>query len=396
MRVALVTGGLPLGGSTTFTLYLARGLQSVGVNAQVFSFSSDHPLAPEFSAAGIKTHTRNEHLEIYEDRLESLYRLIRAFDPSVAMAVLGVESFEMLRYLPAGVLRLGVIHDMAIQPHTFIPPYRQTLDHLVVVARYLIPEVARIENCPPVRYLPLGIPITNLVAPRNPNPDRPLRLLYYGRLENESKGVRLFPKIADALKRRGLRYYWTIQGKGPEEDFLRKALASEIREGVVSLTPPVELARLASVVRNHDIYLLSSTNEGGPLTLLESMALGLVPVCGDIPGLVTEVIDANNGFRVPQAEADAYAQSIGALDADRALLERMSVAACKKITGNFSQEAMGERFAEFFRSCADRASPRIWPDAISPRGLTGIALLTSSPLGRSLRRLHKRLRVRSA
>ena len=393
MRVALIAAGLPLGGSTTFILFLATGLKSIGIDVEVFSFTSANPLAGDFSSAGIPVHVCNEAQDIYEDRLQSLYDELRRFDPSVVASILGVESYEILRYLPSGVLRVGVVLDMAIRPGVFISSYSHVMDHVVVIANYLVKEVMRAKDHPPVTHVQLGIPIPKNVAPRNPNPNAPLRLIYYGRLENDSKGVRMFPKIASALKKRNVQYEWTIQGTGPEESYLRHALAAEIQEGTIRFSAPVSNAVLPSIVRAHDIYILTSTNEGGPLTLLEAMALGIVPVCGDIPALVQDVITADNGFRVPRADADAYAERISKLDADRNLLEQMSAAAQKAITETFGQESMARRYAQLFVSLAKPESSRAWPEEIRPIGLSGMASVLSSPLSRSLRRVAKRLRL---
>src|ERR1700719_3886952 len=265
MKVALIAAGLPLGGSTTFMLFLAAGLKSIGAQVEVFSFTSTNPLAGDFSSAGIRVHACNERQDVYEDRLQSLYRELRVFGPSIVMSVLGVESYEMLRYLPTGVLRVGAILDMAIRPQVFVPRFCHTMDHIVVIAHYLVNEIMHTKDHPPVTYVQLGIPIPKNVAPREPNPNSPLRLIYYGRLENDSKGVRIFPEIAAALKGRKVQYEWTIQGTGPEENYLRRALAAEIQKGTVRFSAPVAHELLPSVIRAHDIYILTSTNEGGPL-----------------------------------------------------------------------------------------------------------------------------------
>lgn len=392
MRVALVTGGLPLGGSTSFILFLAAGLKNIAIETEVFSFSAANPLGAQFSSAGIRVHSCDEKRDIYEDRLYFLYQHLRNFDPVVVMSILGIESYEMLRYLPTSVVRIGVILDRAIRPHAFVVRYSATMDHIVVIAHYLIQEAQRSENHPPISHLPLGIPIPDDVAPRNVNPNTPLRLIYYGRLENESKGVHMFPKIALALKRRNIRYTWTIQGNGPEEYYLRRELDTEVRNGAVRFSDPVASELLLSVVRAHDIYLLTSTNEGGPFTLLEAMTLGLVPVCGDIPALVQDVITSENGFRVPQSDPDAYAEAISRLDQDRNLLERMSSMARKTITAAFSQENMARGYAQLFHSLAKPDVARVWRHKIVPISLSQLAPLLSSPMGRSLRRIGKRLR----
>jgi glycosyltransferase involved in cell wall biosynthesis len=388
MRVAFVTGGVPLGGSATFTLFLAAALRQLGVLAEVFTFTTVNPLAKEFSEAGVAVHTQDEKRLIYEDRLQNVYAGLRAFKPTAVIAVLGSEAFETLRYLPAGVSRIGVFHDRAIQPRIFGPRYRDAMDHLVVVAAYLRDEMRAFDPQFPCTYLAHGIPIPTGTAPRSPNPKDPLRLLYYGRFENASKGVRLFPEIADALKGRQIPFVWTIHGYGPEEEFLKEALAEEVQQGQVKFSKPVSYQQLPSLIRNHDVYLLASTNEGGPLTLLEAMALGLVPVCGDIPCLVQEVITSENGFRVPRDKPEAYAEAIAALNGNRPLLERLSSAAQRTITDHFSSQAMARRYISFLESLPAGKNAG-WPERIRPLPILGQHGFRYGILCRGIRRIVK-------
>jgi glycosyltransferase involved in cell wall biosynthesis len=365
MRIAFVAGGLPLGGSSTFTLFLSAALQRLGVPVEVFSFRANHPLKREFEEAGVPVHTEDEGRLIYEDRLQKLYERLRAFRPTAVFAVLGSESFEMLRYVPAGVARIGILHDRTGQLEISTARYRATMDHLVVVAAYLLEDVHRLAPQFPSTYLAHGIPLPENVPSRTPTEhSKPLRLLYYGRLENAAKGVRLFPEIVAALKRRQVSFCWTIHGYGPEEKFLKAALADEVRDGHVRFSSPVPYDQLSALVRQHDVYLLASINEGGPLTLLESMALGLVPVCGDIPCLIQEVIAPQNGFRVPRDQPDAYAEAILKLHADRQLLESMSQAAKTTITNEFSAGAMAHRYISFLETQPASTKSVLWPEKI--------------------------------
>jgi glycosyltransferase involved in cell wall biosynthesis len=395
MRVAFVTGGLPLGGSTTFTLYLASALRHMGAPAEIFSFTSENPLAREFNDASLAVHTEDETRLIYEDRLQHVYAGLRAFKPTAVFAVLGAEAFETLRYLPAGVARIGIFHDRAVQPHIAGPLYRSSLDHFIAVASYLREDMRRLDPEFPITYLAHGIPIPEDIAPRSSNTNGPLRLLYYGRFENASKGVRLFPEIAAALKQRRIPFVWTLHGIGPDEQYLKQTLANEVREGHVIFSKPVSYKELPNLVRSHDVYMLASINEGGPLTLLESMALGLVPICGDIPCLVREVITAQNGFRVPRDKPDAYAQAIGALNENRDLLEQLSAAARKTITGHFSSEAMAKRYIAFLDSFRPGENTE-WPARIRPRPIQGssgtLRIAQSFGILRQTRRLLKYVR----
>src|SRR5262249_24436987 len=115
-RIAIVSGGLPFGGSTTFALQLASGFRKIDVPCAVFSFTNKNPLGDEFAAAGIPVHTTNEAALIFEDRLTDIYRQVATFNPTAVIANIGGEAYELLRYVPEGVARIGMIHDLAMRP----------------------------------------------------------------------------------------------------------------------------------------------------------------------------------------------------------------------------------------------------------------------------------------
>jgi glycosyltransferase involved in cell wall biosynthesis len=391
-RVAVVTGGLPFGGTTAFLLNLVPALRNAGVLARVFSLTHANPFADEFEKAGISVHLCDDRKQIFEDRVVHTYTALAEFSPAVVLANIGQEAYEMLRYLPVGVARVGIIHDRAQEPRRVLTTYRGVLDHVIVVAAHLLADVQAVAPATPCAHLPHGISMPAHVAPRNPNRAAPLRLIYFGRL-TEGKGARLFPKIVDELHRRQIPFTWTIHGTGPEEAFLREHLAGEILSGEVLISPPVPRDSLFQMLQRHDVYVLASDTEGGPLTLLEAMAMGLVPVCGDIPCLVQEVINPKTGFRVERSNAGTYAEAIAKLHAARDLLERMSLAAQQAITAEYSLRAMGERYTRFLRGLVGDQPSGSWPATIHPRPILNAEHpLAFSPISRPIRRLAKRLK----
>src|SRR5689334_9210762 len=111
-KIALVTGGLQFGGSTTFLTNLISGFQQLGVSSAVFSLSRTNPFASEFAAFGVPVHVSDETRFIFEDRLLALYKEIARFNPAVVIANIGRDAYEVLRYMPRGITRIGMIHDL--------------------------------------------------------------------------------------------------------------------------------------------------------------------------------------------------------------------------------------------------------------------------------------------
>lgn len=389
MRIAFVSGGLPFGGTTTFLHNLASGLLKAGVRCEIHSFTNTNPLGAEFNKAGITVHTRDERHFIFEDRLTQTLAALAKFKPSAVVANIGSEAYEVLRYVPRGVLRVGMIHDRIMQPARLIPAYHNVLDKVVVVSNHLLSDVRAVTPDIECAYLAHGIPMDSSVAGRAPNASGKLKLIYFGRI-TKGKGSRLFPVIAKALQQRQIPFQWTIHGDGADAQHLRQLLAADAVRGDVIFSSPVSRKDLPELVRKHDIYVHAADSEGGPLTLLEAMSLGLVPVCGDIPCLIQEVITPDKGFRVPRSDPEAYADAIAKLHADRKLLEKMSVAAKAAIASDFTVDAMAQRYVNFLQASKQSGPEGIWLEqpSVHPR-IGSNPVFNWAPI-RSLRRLMKR------
>src|SRR5215470_12432947 len=109
-RLALVSGGLKLGGSTTFLCNLGGELVRRGFEVQVLSFEKENPLKADFRRLNVPTVCYDDGEFILEDRIQAMLLHLSEFGPSVILANLSPTSFEILRYVPRGVFRIGVAH----------------------------------------------------------------------------------------------------------------------------------------------------------------------------------------------------------------------------------------------------------------------------------------------
>jgi len=345
LRIALVSGGLKLGGSTTFLCNLGGELVRRAIPVEVLSFELENPLAPEFNRLGVPVILQDDHRLIFEDRLSAILLRLRQFQPTVVLACLSAVSFEVLRYLPSGVLRVGLVqsHDPAV--YQMVQFYAAHLDAIVGVSRTIqetleaMPEFAKV--C--VIYLPYGVPMIETLPIAGLLSGTPLRILYLGRLEHEQKRVRLFPKILEHLKASGIPFHWTVAGDGSEKDFLQSAMKSGA-EQTVSFPGTVPYAEVPEVLGQHDIYLLASDYEGLPLSLLEAMGCGLVPVASDLTSGIREIVDETTGKRVNPENLDGYAEAIIWLHHHRAEMSRLSENARARVRSEFSVAAMTNRW----------------------------------------------------
>ena len=363
-RFALVTGVLDLGGTTTFLCNLAGELVRRNIPVRVFSFASDNPLAADFERLNIPVFTTDEHRLIYEDRLSLILNEIARFKPTVALANLSAESFEVLRYLPKGVFRIGTAQADQEGVYKLLSHYVGEMDLLAAISDRIKQQLQTRPKfaAVPIRYVPHGVPMPEAAAPRAPNLTAPLRILYLGRLQRVQKRVQLFPEIARALQASGIPFHWTIGGTGPDKQWLESAMPKPGPGQSVSFPGKILYGEVPQVLSEHDIFLLASDYEGQPLSLLEAMGAGLVPVVSDLPSGIREVVDASTGMLVPPENTKGYAEAIIKLHQNRAELRRLFQNAREKARREFTVSAMADRWLAVLppNPPAEIAWPNAW------------------------------------
>ena len=376
-----------MGGSTTLLLNLTGELNRRGIQTLVFSFEKDNPLASDFKADGVQVVFVDEEKFIFEDRLSACLELLGEFRPACVVAWLASLSFEVLRYVPPGPLRVGqVVTDRACNYPVDYAPF---LDVLVGVSGKIaaharsLPAFGRVD----VRCIHCGIPIPE-PRPRIPNSSSPLRIIYLGRLEQASKRVRLFPTILRHLCESQIPFSWTIAGDGPEFDFLKTNMQTSRPDQQVHFTGPLPNPEISALLSRHDVFLLASGHEGLPMSLLESMAQGLVPVVSDIESGIREVVDSNNGIRVAIDDIPGYARAIIHLHENRDALAAMGRSARDSVLKAYSVRVMADRWLDLVASHQPVSAE--WPGKFNIRPALELAgQIIFHPAGRPLRRLVK-------
>jgi colanic acid/amylovoran biosynthesis glycosyltransferase len=163
-----------------------------------------------------------------------------------------------------------------------------------------------------------------------------LRVLYFGRLDQLQKRVRLLKPITQRLRKLGSNFHLTIVGDGPERAWLAKMIRENDLSDWIELRPALPYGEIPGLLKQFDVLLLPSAFEGLPLSLLESMARGIVPVITRLPSGSEEVVQATNGILVEAEDTDGYADAIHRLARDRDFLERLSEGARRTITEHYS------------------------------------------------------------
>jgi glycosyltransferase involved in cell wall biosynthesis len=360
-RFALIAGHLRLGGVTTFILNLAGELVRRDALVQVLGFEEHFAFQDDFARAQVPVQTQKRHL-IYEDRMSRLLHQLEEFQPTHVIACLSPVSFEVLRHLPAGVVRVGMVQADWPSNYDLIGLFHPYQDIVVGVSKKIIENLSAHSTAAvvPHRYIPYGVPMPAKQPVRDHTTGQPLRILYFGRLDQNQKRVRLFVPIWRQLCESGFPFEWTIVGDGPERGYLEQHMTAGRSDQQTRFISAVAYRDIPALLERHDVFLLTSDHEGLPLSLLEAMGRGMVPVVTRLPSGIAEVVDDATGRLVEVNDPDGYARSIRWLHEHRPEMTAMAAAAYRRVQQSFSVATMTDRWLSLAQDLPAR--PARWPD----------------------------------
>ncbi len=208
---------------------------------------------------------------------------------------------------------------------------------------------------PRIVSLPNGVPVPGTPWQKRPDWRNAPRAAFVGRLAPE-KGldtlIDAWPIVQTAHPEARL----ILIGEGPE----RASLEARVAARGLTLGPgrAVEMPGVATdatnALRDVNLFVLPSREEGMSIALLEAMALGVPAVASSIPGNRRLIGDFKHGRLAPPDDREGLARVINEQWAsfDRAF--HMSRAARSRVEQEFSIRSVARRHLELFQEIVGR------------------------------------------
>lgn len=159
----------------------------------------------------------------------------------------------------------------------------------------------------------------------------PIRIGFAGRLEIFEKRIDMLKSVIACLERKRINYVMKIAGMGTEFESLSAFIQENNLEKKIQLLGQLPNDAMAAFWKEQDIALNTSDNEGRPLSNMEAMISGAVPVVTHTIGILDDVKDGINGFIVPIDDAEMMSERITYLYNNRKEIEKMGKAARKEL-----------------------------------------------------------------
>jgi|Deesub1362A_J573_1020465.scaffolds.fasta_scaffold00005_387 glycosyltransferase involved in cell wall biosynthesis len=199
---------------------------------------------------------------------------------------------------------------------------------------------AGIDN---VVYIPNGVDVEEFQGERKRG--ERFRFLFVGRLEKQ-KGLRYLVEAVSRL--RGHDFEVLIVGEGSQEKNLRKLVEELGVKKRIRFTGEKQGKELVELYLSSDAFILPSTWEGLPLTVLEAWAAGLPVIATSVGGIKSICVDHENSLVVEPRDSVGLAKAMEELIEDNTLRDKLATNARKKVVG-FSWEEISKRILEVYR-----------------------------------------------
>jgi glycosyltransferase involved in cell wall biosynthesis len=144
-----------------------------------------------------------------------------------------------------------------------------------------------------------------------------------------------------------------IIGEGALKEALVNQIARMGLEEHVKLTGFLERSDVLAILGASDIFVMTSTYEGTPITLLEAAALGLPIVSTRAGGIPELVNDREHALLVEPGDVQGLAQALAKLSQDRGYALELGCHARQHVQESFSQESQIQLTWQAYRKASE-------------------------------------------
>lgn len=364
MKVALLISSLRPGGAERVASIAANYWARKGRNVLVFTLAGGeerpfYDLEPAVLHVpmGVAWLSRNplEGLVNNLRRVRRIRREIARARPDILISFM--DTTNVLAILATRGLGIPIVASERSNPVAQTPKtgWRLLRDLLYSRADAVVTQTERARACFPAPVQARCVVIPNPLLLPSTAPDRGEvfgprpALVAVGRL-SEEKGFHLLIEAFGRLLVHHPNWHLVIVGEGPQrEDLERRIAGLGIRDQVLL---PGRVRNPEQVLRQSDLFVLSSRYEGFPNALCEAMACGLPVVGFDCPFGPAEIIrDGIDGILVPPGDLRALVESLDRLMGDEGERVRLAQRA-PQILERFGLERVMGMWEQLLRGTA--------------------------------------------
>jgi len=354
MKIAHVVDSMEVGGAETMVSQMCRLQRERGHTPSVYALATLGPLGEQLQKEGFTVQPNvGRHLS---DSMRNFFRIFKESRPDVVH--LHNPSPTVYAAIPA---RMAGVSRIVSTRHSLVAPPRRKLvelkyavaatccDWIVGICDATTNNLKDIHSVPSrkiVRVYNGTVPLPRVAKEHWP-PKNGFTLVYVGRLAPVKNHALLLNAFHGALSSMpGLRL-WMV-GDGGERAML-EGLATQlgISAQVTFWGQQLDVAPFFSAA---DAFIMSSSSEGLPMSLLQAFSLGLPAIVTDVGGMAEVVRLAKAGIIVSATDPEEMSAAILRLatnDSERELFSTNGEQAFKR---RFTLEAMVDAYMDLYQN----------------------------------------------
>lgn len=346
-----------IGGPVTWLQHLLPALKQRGFDVCcliLFHVGETGPLYKHLTKHGIPCETTT-YKNFTEENIQWILECLKKAPPQIFVPNLVVPAYYAAKWAKkSGIYTIGVCHSddpfyHALQQEFIDGQKDFRLNGMVCVSNELEKQLKASDfaNEIAVERIPYGVHVPEQKTQRL---DENLKVVYVGRFAEEQKRI---SEVGKAFCRMTAQIPYTsaiFYGDGPDKCNLETILKTDGKNLPVSIGGSIPANKVQEKLLDSHVIVLLSDFEGLPISILEAMACGVVPVCLQMKSGISEQIRQGvTGFVVTDRFND-FISAIKTLQADHNLWYNMSENAKRNISENFTLEQCHDKWYNYLSS----------------------------------------------
>ena len=335
--------GFVLGGVERWSFFMSNEFSKRNIDTLLYTNTLEYSAPEDFLDRVLFVPFENEFININE-QIKRISRIVEQYSEITFVAshiaiFLCMAVLIKKRNLHLNIKIVSVIHSsMDEEVDANILAYR-SIDKYLCVNQQICHKLKNLEYIKhKVFYKETPILCEELNRTYTLSRQFAIKIGYAARLESEHKRSQLLCNVLNALEVQKCNYYMEIAGDGSCYGIIHKYIEEKNLHNKVKLLGRLDYTRMPEFWRKQDIAISLSETEGCSLSMLESMAAGVVNVITHTLGCEEFVIDGKTGFLVSVDCVEDIAKKIGELEKRRELLCKVGEAANALICQKCSME----------------------------------------------------------
>lgn len=356
MKIAHIVDSMEVGGAEMLVSQMCRLQRDQGHEPCVYAVAGLGVLGERMRAEGFTVHPNvGRHLP---DATRNFFRIFKASCPDVVH----LHNPTPTIYAAAAARIAGVPGIVSTRHSLVAPPVNRMMEMKYAIAAKFCDWIVGIcdsttdnmrfaHNAPDRKIV--RIYNGTLALPRAEKeccpPKSGFTLVYVGRLEPVKNHVLLLSAFCEALSSMPDLRLWMV-GDGSERKKLESlAEALNISDQVTFWGQQLDVAPFFSAA---DAFIMSSTSEGLPMSLLQAFSLGLPSIVTDVGGMAEVVQLARAGQIVSATNPEEMTSAILSFASNPEEREQFGMNAETAFRTHFTVQGMADTYMNLYRNSA--------------------------------------------